>query len=256
MLETKIKNYIKDYKGDIAIYIKDLETKEEIKINEQIVFPSASTIKLVIMAELLDRVNNKDISLDEQINIGDYNKVGGDGILKELETKVSLSYKDILTLMIILSDNYATNILIDVLGFENINKQAEKLGLSNTKLKRKMMDQEAVKNGKENMTTAEDMKHILELIYNKEYISKEMSVLANDIMLRQQVNGLNIYLPEEIKIAHKTGDLDKLEHDVGIVYLDNKDYIICVLTKNLDSNIEGKKIISNVSKIVYEDMKE
>ena len=75
-------------------------------------------------------------------------------------------------------------------------------------------------------------------------------------MLRQQVNGLNIYLPEEIKIAHKTGDLDKLEHDVGIVYLDNKDYIICVLTKNLDSNIEGKKIISNVSKIVYEDMKE
>lgn len=252
MLNKKIDNYIQTYDANIALAYKDLNNSDTILINENKIFPSASTIKLLILAELFNRVEKKEISLSDKVDIYKFDKVGGDGILKEIESEISLTYKDVATLMIILSDNYATNILIDTLGFDNINNLAKELNLSNTKLNRKMMDTEAAKKGLENKTCALDLLKILELIYSKTYISEEMSVLANDILLRQQVNGLNILLPEDTKIAHKTGDLDNLEHDVGIIYLEDIDYILCILTNELDTNYQGKKIISEISKMVYD----
>ena len=252
MLKDRIDIYIKTYDANIAVAYKNLNNSETILINENKIFPSASTIKLLILGELLNRVEKKEICLSDKIDVYKYNKVGGDGILKELESEISLTYKDVATLMIILSDNYATNILIDILGFENINNLAKELNLNNTKLKRKMMDQEAAKKGLENETCAQDLLNILDLIYSKNFISEEMSILANDILLKQQVNGLNILLPEDTKVAHKTGDLDNLEHDVGIIYLKEVDYILCILTNKLDTNYQGKKIISEISKTVYD----
>jgi len=155
--------------------------------------------------------------------------------------------------MIIISDNMATNILIDLLGINNINNTAEQLGLKQTVLQRKMMDFKAKASGKDNFTCANDMAHILELIYTGKAINNESSKIMLNILLRQQVNGsLNLYLPGEVKIAHKTGDLDNLEHDVGIVYLPTTNYIICVLTNNLKSNKEGREIIGLISKAVYD----
>jgi len=252
VLKERINNYIQSYDSNIALAYKDLNSSETILINENKIFPSASTIKLLILGELFNRVEKKEISLSDKVDIYRFDKVGGDGILKELESEISLTLKDVATLMIILSDNYATNILIDTLGFDNINNLAKELNLSNTKLNRKMMDSEAVKKGLENETCALDLLKILDMIYSKTYINEEMSNLANDILLRQQVNGLNTLLPEDTKIAHKTGDLDKLEHDVGIIYLDDINYILCILTNKLDTNYQGKKIISEISKIVYD----
>ena len=109
--------------------------------------------------------------------------------------------------------------------------------------------------GKDNFTCAKDMSRILELIYTGKAIDNGSSKLMLDILLRQQVSGrLDLYIPEEVKIAHKTGTLDNLEHDVGIVYLPNTDYIICVLTNNLESNKEGREIIGLISKAVYDEL--
>ena len=254
MLENKINDFIKSQNGNIAVVIKDLSNNKEVKINENMLFRSASTIKLAIMSELLSKVNEGSIKLDDEIELTEALKTGGDGILKELNYGHKFSLEEIMTLMIIVSDNMATNILIDILGIENINKTIENLGLKDTRLQRKMMDSQAAKAGRENYITAKDLAHILELIYKGKNINETYSKIMLDVLKRQQVRcRLDLYLPEEVIIAHKTGDLDNLEHDGGIIYLPNKVYIICVLTDKTKSNKDGREIIGKISKMVYDE---
>jgi beta-lactamase class A len=218
-------------------------------------FPSASTIKLVILAALMNEISKDTMKLNHTITLLNMHKCGGDGVLKELNEGHKFTLYEIAKLMIILSDNTAANILIDILSMEKINQMAKKLGMRSTKLNRKMMDSEAAKLGKENVTTAKDLCHLLELIYRGKVINKEYSKIILEILLKQQLGGrLNLYLHEDVVIAHKTGDLDKLEHDVGIVYNYPNDYILCVLTKNLRTNKDGREIIGKISLEVYKNI--
>jgi beta-lactamase class A len=253
MLKDKIKEFVYAQKGNVAVVVKNLKTNEEIKVNENLVFPSASTIKLAIMTELLNRANLGKLNLEDKIKLTEDMKTGGDGILKELEQGHEFSLREIMTLMIIVSDNMATNILIDLLGMDNINAALVNLGLTGTKLHRRMMDSQAAREGRENLITANDLAHLLELIYYGNNINREYSNLMLNILKRQQVRGrLDLYLPEDLVIAHKTGDLDNLEHDAGIVYVPDNEYIICVLTNETQTNMDGREIIGKISKMVYE----
>ncbi|KUO68408.1 MAG: serine hydrolase [Clostridia bacterium BRH_c25] len=250
--KKNLEEIINSSNANIGVAIKNMNTGETIMINEGLAFRSASTIKLLIMSEILKEVKEGEHTLDEPVVFADSIKVGGCGILKELNSGHQFTIEEIITLMIILSDNTATNILIDMSGMDRINSMALELGLKNTELQRKMMDFEAAKAGKENKTCAEDMMRILELIYNGENIDEKYSSIMLDILKRQQIVGrLDLYLPEDTVIAHKTGDLDKLEHDVGIVFLPNCTYIICVLTSENNSNREGQEIIGKISQLVY-----
>lgn len=251
-LKNAIQKIISENKGNVGVAIKNMGTNEILKLNEQLVFPSASTIKLVVMAEILRQVKEKRISLDEIIQITEEIKTGGDGILKELNNDNKYTLKEILILMIIISDNTAANILINRAGMENVNNMAIALGMNHTKLQRRMMDSAAARAGRENLTCAEDMSIFFELLYNKKILDEEYSNIMIDILKRQQVGGrITLYLPEDIIVAHKTGDLYNLEHDVGIVYLDSCDYIICILTNDTETNKDGREIIGNISKLVY-----
>lgn len=253
-LYENIQNLIKSTAGNVGASIKNLKTGETININENLVFPSASTIKIVIMSEILRKVKEGFIRLNDNIILSNFMKTGGSGILHELNGGHKFTIEELITLMIIVSDNTATNILIDIADMKNVNNMAASLGMSHTKLQRKMMDFEAVKCGKENYTCAADMTHILELIYDGKVINKEYSDMMLDILKRQQDLGrLDLYLPENTIIAHKPGELDFLEHDVGIVYLENCTYIISVLTNEMKTNLEGRKTIGKISKMVYDE---
>lgn len=255
-LRKSIEEIIKTNKGNVGVVVKNLNSKDTIMINERLVFPSASTIKLVIMSQVLKEVKEKKHSLKEIIKLVNTVKTGGDGILKELNEGHEFTLEEIMTLMIILSDNTATNILISLVGMESINSMALELGLRNTKLQRKMMDSAAARSGRENLTCAEDMARILELIYEGKNVDSEYSGIMLEILKKQQVRGrLDLYLPDDTLIAHKTGDLDKLEHDVGIVFLPGCTYIICVLTNETETNKDGREIIGKISKAVYEAYK-
>lgn len=253
MLEYKIKEFLNNINANVSVVIKNLDTNEVIQINQDYVFPAASTIKLVIMSELLRQVKENKLNLDKIIVLTEEIKTGGAGILKELNSGHTFTLQEILTLMIIISDNTATNILIDLVGMDNVNRMAIELGLMKTKLQRKMMDSNAVKFGRDNYTSAQDMFNILELIYIGKNVNEYYSKIMLDILKKQQIsNKLNLYLPEGTLIAHKTGELDKLEHDVGIVYLSNINYIISVLTNEVESNKDGEQIIGKISKMVYD----
>lgn len=242
-----------DFKDmDFAFVIKNLTTGEILCHKENEVVSSASLIKIPIMGEVLKQVNEGRLTLDRRIVVHEEDKVPF-SILTELSTGNSYSLRDVITLMIIQSDNTATNILIDLAGTDNINKFIKNTGLNNTVLMRRMMDFRARSEGRDNYTTAMDMAMILEKIYNKELISSEYSKLMMDILKKQLDDSMiRLFIPEETVIAHKTGGLDGIQHDAGIVFSEKCNYIFSALTWNAKSTYNSRAVIGKISRIVYD----
>ena len=254
--KKEIEKIISQVEGSVCINFYDLNKNNVFSINGDKKVLSASMIKLLILAELMKKISENKFSLSDTIMIADSMKTGGDGVLKELNTGHHFTLKELATLMIIVSDNQATNILIDFLGMENINQLGKELRLKKTFLGRKMMDIEARKNGYDNYTCADDISSLLKLIYQEKLINEEASQLMLDILLRQQQGErLQRYLPSDIKIAHKCGDLDNLENDGGIIWIGNKAYILVILTNGMP-NLQCKQTIGKISKFVYDKMEE
>ena len=254
--KKEIEKIISQVKGNVCINFYDLNKNNGFSINGDKKVLSASMIKLLILAELMKKDSENKFSLSDSIMIANFMKTGGDGVLKELNIGHHFTLKELATLMIIISDNQATNILIDFLGMENINLLGKELGLKESFLGRKMMDTEARKNGYDNYTCADDISLLLKLIYQEKLINKEASQLMLDILLRQQQGErLQRYLPSDIKIAHKCGDLDDLENDGGIIWIGDRIYILVVLTSRM-SNLQCKQTIGKISKFVYDKMEE
>ena len=254
--KKKIEKIILQVEGNVCINFYDLNKNNGFSIEGNKKVLSASMIKLLILAELMKKVSENKFSLSDTITITEAMRIEGDGVLKELNLGHHFTLKELATLMIIVSDNQATNILIDFLGMDNINQLGKELGLKETFLRRKMMDTEARKNGHDNYTCADDISLLLKLIYQEKLINKEASQVMLDILLRQQQGErLQRYLPSDIKIAHKCGDLDNLENDGGIIWLGNKIYILVVLTSEM-SNLQCKQTIGKISKFIYDKMEE
>lgn len=256
-LKNKIENIVEESSANISVSFYDLDQGEGFSIKGDEKVPSASMIKLLIMLKALDECDKGKINLEDIINLGDYEKVDGSGILKELNSNHKFSIRELLTLMIIVSDNTATNILIDLLGMEKINKIGRDLGLKKTTLERKMMDSNAREKGLDNFTSSNEILKLLKMIYEKEFVSEDYSNLALDILLRQQERQrLQRYLPEDLKIASKSGDLDNLENDGGIFFAKNKNYILVVLVNQAESNVLAKEIIGKISLKIYKKIGE
>ncbi|MCG8542180.1 MAG: class A beta-lactamase-related serine hydrolase [Clostridia bacterium] len=255
MIARKLEKFILNEDAHVSVILKDLDKSELIyTYNESIQVPSASTIKIVIMIEAINQTMKGKFSFHDLIDIRNEDRVEY-SIVTELEIN-RFTFKDLITLMITVSDNTATNILIDLLGIENINRLARDLNLKDTLLQRRMMDFQEAKLGKENYTSPYDMAKTLELIYNKEILNGNMCRLMIDILKKQKDKGmLSRYLPSGIEIAHKTGELENLNHDIGIIFLEERDYILGVFVTEAKSNLRAKKTIGHVSKMVYEDFK-
>ena len=254
--KKKIEKIISQVEGNVCINFYDLNKNNGFSVNGDKKVLSASMIKLLILAELMKKIFENKFSLSDTVMMANFMKIGGDGVLKELNTGHHFTLKELATLMTIVSDNQATNILIDFLGMENINQLGKELRLKETFLGRKMMDAEARKKGYDNYTCADDISLLLKLIYQEKLINKEASQLMLDILLRQQQGErLQRYLPSDIKIAHKCGDLDNLENDGGIIWLGDRAYILVVLTNGMP-NLQCKQTIGKISKFVYDKMEE
>lgn len=256
-LENKIENIVEESSANISVFFYDLDKGEGFSINGDEKVPSASMIKLLILLKALDECDKGKINLEDITNLDDYEKVDGSGILKELSRDHKFSIRELLTLMIIVSDNTATNILIDLLGMEEINKIGHDFGLEKTMLQRKMMDSHAREKGLDNFTSSNEILKLLKMIYEKDFVSEDYSDLALDILLRQQERQrLQRYLPEDLKIASKSGDLDNLENDGGIFFTENKNYILVVLVNQAESNVLAKEIIGEISLKIYKEIGE
>ena len=212
---SELEKLISNYTQQIAITAVSLDkNKTSFYLNSKKSFVSASMIKLLILCEFIDQIDNKNISLND-----------------------NYTYKD----------NIATNVLIDILGMDNINEKSKELGLNETKLNRKMMHW----NGTENYINAEDTEFILRGLLYKKIGSAEMCERAiNYLLENKDFDSIMRGLPKDVKCAHKSGSLDLIRHDGGIVYAENK-YIIIILTKNFTDENDANYLMGNISEIVY-----
>ncbi|MGE7694072.1 serine hydrolase [Lysinibacillus sp. NPDC094177] len=237
---------------NVHMYVKDCKT-EQFFISEKLedTFSSASLIKVPILLAVLNYLENNNQSLEQEIKIAPEEWVDF-SVISEQRLEQSTIY-ELLVWMIITSDNTATNLLIDFLGMDALNQYFRQIGLLQTTIQRKMMDFERLAKGFDNTTSARDMALLFSRIYRRDLLSLAFSDLTIDILSRQRVHeSLKRYLVDDVKLAHKTGGLDTVDHDVGIVYNSSGDYLIGVFVTEVTNNDHARQLIGRISKVVYD----
>jgi beta-lactamase class A len=155
--------------------------------------------------------------------------------------------RDLATMMVAVIDNSATNVLIDRVGLENVNALLDSLGLTRTRLRRKMMDVKAASEGRENVSTPREMMTLLERIYSGKVLNKEMTQDFFKMLSTHKDNFITRNLPDGVRVADKPGELEGVRNDSGIVFAENRPYVICVMTTYLGNERDGEEAITRVS---------
>lgn len=299
MSTEKIKQIVEQYRrgtsAPLGVAFKDLMTGATVTCHGDEPFPTASAYKIYILAELYRKVYSGECSLNDRYPLTEGIKSIGSGVLEHLDEGLNLTLKDYATLMMIISDNTATDFLFKFLGRDNIKKNViDTLGLSRTKCDwgcSKLIDIYYDMNGRDfrklweengghspsyhnskwyrcitaenNQTTPAEAMKMLELLYRGEWVSREASEDMLNIMKQCQTNTrIPHFLPPGVEIAHKTGSLDKLNVDMGIVYArPTGDYILCMFYNgnladkaDYDSNCRGRygdNYLARLSEAVY-----
>lgn len=235
-----------------GILVFDVSNGDKYEHNADKSFPSASIIKLFVLWELFDRVGRGDLKLSETITFDRDRAVDG-GILHKFSSGAILRLEDLAMLMLAVSDNTATNLLIDRLGIDKINATIQATGAKETILGRKMLDFEARKAGKDNFTSARDVGMILERILKGNPRMLEM------LSVQKNISKLPALLPFEDPddlepiLAHKTGELTGKSHDAGVFfYRTPRPVIAVVLTSDVPTLSEGCEFNARIGKIVYD----
>ncbi len=251
-MEAAVRKRIKAFKGEIGLVIKDLRTGRTFEAQADRPFPSASMIKIPIMVACIKAEADGRIAPDERLKMSRADKTGGSGRLRRSRSGTSYSIDHLVDLMVTRSDNTATNMIIDRLGFDYINGTFREVGLERTKLLRKMMDMRSRDRGVENFTTARETAEVLEQIYSKGCISPAVSDKCLEVLKAQKINDrIPRLLPRDAVVAHKTGLEREVCHDAGIVFTDNGDFLISVFTKTWYKPVYAKRFIARTAALVY-----
>ncbi len=242
---------LKAYKGQVSFYAKNLVTQEVLAWNEDLPLIAASIIKIPVLIECFAQMESGKLKKDSRIRIGEQDKMPSCGALTYMHTGLEVSVEDLYTLMIILSDNTATNLLIDLLGMEHINQRLELLGCQKTRLNRRLFDDRASSQGVENYITAKEIGLLLEKLERREVVSRTSSDEMLRILCNQRLNGkIPVLLPSGIKIAHKTGEDTGITHDVGIIYGPDP-FVFCLCANEVDRGLFEREI-QTIAKTVYD----
>ena len=231
----------------------DLERGESVSVRGDEEFPTASTIKIHILTQLLCRSERGEIDLGERFKITPGMYGTGSGVIHHMEGEPELSLLDLAILMIIVSDNTATNLCIDRAGMEATNALLDDMGLTATRLRRKMMDAEAIVRGEENVSTPDELVAMLEMLYRGEP-SPEVADQVLRILSKPKPAILNRALPGVV-VANKSGGMARVRCDAGIVYLANRPYAIAVMTKFAMEEVLGNEsFIVDLAREVHQTM--
>jgi beta-lactamase class A len=254
-LAAQVRAIATQHHGDVALFAENLKTHETVAISPDMPVQTASVIKLTILYEALEQVRNGKAHFDDKIMLAKTDQVPGSGVLLFFDVPLQLTLKDVLTMMVVMSDNTATNLAIDHLGIENIDARIAKLGLKDTFLYKKVFmppaagvvmpaDQKKFGLGK---TTAREMAAVMTKIVGCDLAEPGSPKRPDDAalcdvavkMLHVQFyrSAIPRYLDEmpgatSDSIANKTGSLDAVRNDVGAVSTKNGMVIISVFTSN------------------------
>jgi beta-lactamase class A len=245
--------------GVLGVAILDLNSGQSLQIRSDEVFPQASSIKIAVLAELYHQAQQSAQGMKGKATLNDRYLVRAQDIVPDsavlggLTVGVSsLTNRDLATIMVAVSDNSATNVLIDRVGMDNVTRLTQSLGLPHTQLRRKMMDLKAAAEGRENISTPREMMSLLEQIYRGKVVQ---SVLLEDffnVLETKKESWIPRDLPPDLKIANKPGELEGVRNDSGIVFVKDRPYIICVMTTYLANERAGEEAIARISRATYD----
>lgn len=266
-LKSDIQAVLDEFDIEAGVAIWHVESGEKTDVNGDVPFPMASTFKIPIIATAFQQIKAGKLSLDTRVTLKDEDKSPGSGILPYFEAGVNPTVRDLLTLMIIISDNTATDITIDLLGgTEVIERYMHELGLTEIYIKMNcknliaelfppevremppeeidlwLVDNDVLRDGlcfsrgsDNDVSTANHMNELLRMIFQSEIIEGDLRDELLNIMFKQQFNvRLSRFFPPTVKFAHKTGTIGGIRNDSGIIYLDDANHVIVTLFTNWD----------------------
>ena len=245
--------------GVLGVAILDLNSGQQLLIRPDEVFPQASSIKIAVLAELYHQAQQSaqgvhgKATLKDRYVVRAADIVPDSSILGGLTPEVSsLTNRDLATIMVAVSDNSATNILIDRVGMDNVVRLTDSLGLAHTQLRRKMMDLQAAAQGRENISTPREMMQLLEQLYRGKVIGAPLLDDFFTVLATNKDSWIPRDLPPDLKVANKPGELEGVRNDSGIVFLKNRPYVICVMTTYLANERAGEAAITRISRLAFD----
>jgi beta-lactamase class A len=238
VLRRTLEALVRDYPGVAGVSVIDLRTGDRVSIRGDETFPTASLIKVAVLVALLDEVNKGTIRMDERISLLARDRVPGSGVLQYMQSGLEPTVADAAWLMITISDNTATNLLLDHLNVKTVGDKMEALGLPHTKIHSKtflrstsIAVDSSVKYGL-GVTTPNETARLFELLHRGRAVSPALDSTAL-AMLRSNQDGTKLtrWLPDSVAVAHKTGEVDRSRSDCGIVYGPQAPVVVCAMTR-------------------------
>ncbi|MDI6895168.1 MAG: class A beta-lactamase-related serine hydrolase [Bacillota bacterium] len=286
-LTSQLRSVVTSISGIVGLAARNLGTGEEVHINSGLVFPLASTFKVPLLLELLRLAELGSVDLGARFSLSPEARVFGSGVLKELDPGLQPTVRDLAVLMIILSDNWATDMLANVVGLDNVNRtlrvhgieevnvvlnctqilaraagivsdnpSAEELELARQRLEAAELppDSPALSEGSDNnVATPRGFASLLTMLAERRYVSPWVCEQALDIMKRQQLRQrIPLLLPLRVKVANKTGTLGPVRNDAGIIFGARATVALAVFTKKVADPIAADRVIADCAHLLFE----
>ncbi|MBR1456556.1 MAG: serine hydrolase [Oscillospiraceae bacterium] len=237
--------------GEIGFYYKNLSTGETLGYHENELFESASVIKLPVYAVLMKLRDAGELDFSERLVCREEDKLPSCGALQYFTGEVSADIRTLCGLMISLSDNSATNLLLRRMGLDFLNEQFKAVGLARTHLERLLFDGEAAARGLENRIVPAELGALLEQIARGGFVSEAVSAEMLALMSRQQVkHKIPGYLPRGTQVAHKTGEDAGITNDVGVVFA-AQPFVLCFASNRTDVP-QAERALREIALCLYE----
>jgi beta-lactamase class A len=258
-LETRVEQISARIDGVMGIAILDLTDGRILLRNADRVFPTASSIKIAVLLELYRQDQEARSGAKGKARLNDIYTFDPKDLVEDSQIMAGLTPGvtrvtncDLAQFVVAVSDNAATNVLIDRVGMQNVNATLRSLGLTKTMLRRKMIDVAAARRGDENVSTPQEMARLLEMIYKGKALNKEgADELIKQLKTLKKDSYLSYELPADVELADKPGSLDGVRTDSGIVFARNLPFAISVMTAYDRDEKAAERAISEVALEAY-----
>jgi beta-lactamase class A len=258
-LEATVQETNRGLDGTMGVAILDLTDGRTFLLNENHVFAQASSIKVAVLAELYRQEQQSEDGISRKAKLSDlytvdaHDLVADSAIMGGLTPGVTrVTNRDLATFMVAVSDNSATNVLIDRVGMQNVDAMLDSLGLHQTRLQRKMMDVKAAQEGRENISTPSEMMGLLTAVYRNKVLKKALTDDFFKVLGTPKASDIPRYIPEDVVCANKPGELAGVRNDVGIVLVPNRPFVIVEMTAYLKRELDGDDAIAKIAGAAYE----
>lgn len=251
--EDSIRTIVRDTDAVVGVAILDLTDQRAFYLNADAIYPTASTIKIAVLAELYrQHERGSGAKLGDLYTVNAKDGVGTEGILQSMSAGVArITNRDLALLMVSLSDNSATNVLIDRVGMDNVNSWLTQIGLERTRLRRHMLDVKAAQEGRENTSTPRELVTMLRAIHEGRVFGKATTEEFFKMLSTQKSSYLPRHLPADLMIANKPGNLDAVRNDAGIVFVPGRPFAIAVMTTFATDGVAAEESIGRIAQVAW-----